>query len=769
MASWRVEAGGRSLRIYVHLRTFRPRRPGSRPAASRLPVPEPRGSTTGRAGWLPVWWQRRGAVGGSVGGAEHPSGSMAPRRHREEDDAAAKEKREEARAFRRSLPSHLLWRSALGAPAARSGSSSRGVCLLDSPENHGGSLLQNIPTDRRMRHLPLSLKDAVINNTIFAIPAESGRSKRGAANHSNSQSIQLLQYPRIVGAAPPRSTAFHSGRAFMGIRDGISCMDLDRGNDDTLAGSPPRYLLVGSGGGECSIALYDLSYFGSDRHLYQQSSSEKGDNSQHAPRGKEKSHPSMFAHRPIARSLRHNSEASPEENAGGVPSGHRQPLLGVKWYPADVYGAFVSASISGEILVWDAQSFVPVFATYCHIYTGAAGMGGGGLARAEYEEGKSVAPLQCMDLPKTPEGCPHGTALLALGLGADGRGVVQLCDAFRGGSATHELVGHEGGVNAVAWDPHRPFRLVSGGDDCTVRIWDVRKAGAAACLGALNREGETNGGAASNGWASPPRKKQRVGLHYASASRMQGIESHGGPVTAVAFAPGGDDLVTSGTDGRIHHWDLRPSSSFVSPLAAIGWNAKYGVESGMGGMDPSVATGGRILPTVFGRSGGASQRASDHTTERHRSRRKATLAVIQPGSRSTATLVTTESSSRSARGKVTGYSLFGRRGKEPGGSPDFVLNGHLADVTSVVPIEGAWDNLQVGSGADTATRVNFLTAGKDGMVLSWGVPDGKNVVEDDGSLINDLSYLSQIRSAGRDYRVAHPSGAEPSFEDVDTW
>ena len=49
----------------------------------------------------------------------------------------------------------------------------------------------------------------------------------------------------------------------------------------------------------------------------------------------------------------------------------------------------------------------------------------------------------------------------------------------------HELNGHgwggdggSGGVNAVAWDPHHPFRLASAGNDCTVHLWDIHKAGA---------------------------------------------------------------------------------------------------------------------------------------------------------------------------------------------------------------------------------------------------------------------------------------------------
>jgi len=706
---------------------------------------------------------------------------------------------------RRSLPSRLLWRSVLGSPAAWSGSSSRGVYIMDDIENighHGEkgniSMIQNISSDRRMFHLPCSLRDAIVvgNNESSHFPnvnmdaPTTIKHRNGALSSCNNPhtAMKLLSHPRIVGAAaPPRNqrSTFHSaGRAFSGNSGGgISCMDLDRGNNDVtndnlVGNSPSRYLLVGAGGGDCSIALYDLSYFGSDHCLYQQSSRS---NSQYLHSSHHRTNQSSVTHRPIARSLRHanNATTTPlEDNASGIPSGHRQPLLGVNWYPGDVYGAFVSASISGEILVWDARNFVPVFATYAHNYTGAC------INRNDEVSNKSVAPLQCMDLPKTPEGCPHGNALLALGLGADGRGVVQLCDAFRGGSPTHELIGHDGGgVNAVVWDPHRPFRLASGGDDGSVRLWDIRKAGAAACLGALDRDEEMYHTANNDdGSDGNPRKKVRVGLGRSMSRMQQGIESHGGPVTALAFAPSGEDLVSAGSDGRMHHWDLRPDSCFVSSLSAIDGSNNNNRRNGGRTMDPSVAIGGRLAPTHFAFKGGTTtgggndKLASSKSPSRRRRRTKTSIAIVQPGSRSTATLLSTvvnnnSSNGNSSRGQIVGHSLYGRRDKEPGGNPDFVLSGHLADVSCLVPIVGTWDNLKVGGrssddGYDTTSHVNFLTGGKDGMVLSWGSEKG-GLSDSDG-----MVSRWQNHSCGEDHRGLnrHSSIQEvPPLEDTDDW
>lgn len=666
------------------------------------------------------------------------------------------QQQQKRRSRRLSIPSHLLWRSYLGSPAGWSGSgtNSRGVYLIEGDDdddareetntlrndNNGTmmkrSKIRDISSDKRMFHLPCSLRDAVVlsiddaaakkkNNRLLEIDNDPRLlsvhyNYNDIGNHHAHSHLQLLPQPRIVSAILSSS----STRRFSA---GISCMDLDKGYDLhwNSTSSPPRYLLVGSGGGDCSIALYDLSYFGTDQYLNQQ---------QKQNTAQTKSTIASMTHRPIARSIRHSNDnattatAVANEQISGVPNGHRQPILNVKWYPVDVYGSFVSASISGEILIWDAQQFVPVFATYTHVYSGplssssSVAISDGDIIQS------NVAPLRCLDLPKTPEGCPNGCALVALGLGGgDGRGVIQLCDAFRGGSATHELIGHSGGVNGLEWDPQHPFRLASAGEDCTVRLWDIRKAGAASCLGVLNREkGMYDGydGTSSCKVTSvqPSSKKRRLGIQQQhnqvnnDMSRFYGVESHGVPVSSVSFTPSGDELVSAGVDGKLFHWDLRPDSCFDRPEAALRSKLRQGVHCAE--MDPAVSMGGRLYPTIFsGQPTGSSSTLGSMKRPSYR-RNNTVLAITQNGSRDT-TMLFASSTRADRNSKIFGYSLYN-------GSEQLALDGHLGDITCMLPVAN-WDNRRVGEYDDVRYDVNLLTGGKDGAVLSWGVPLGKSI------------------------------------------
>ncbi|EJK61967.1 hypothetical protein THAOC_17451 [Thalassiosira oceanica] len=184
-------------------------------------------------------------------------------------------------------------------------------------------------------------------------------------------------------------------------------------------------------------------------------------------------------------------------------------------------------------------------------------------------------------------------------------------------------------------------------------------------------------------------------------------------------------------------------------------------------MDPSVAFSGRLVPTHFSLHGGRRSAASSFGASHMR---RPCLAIVQPGSRSTATLIASMTKANRSeqyrltgrvgrKDQIAGYSLFGRRGKEPGGAPDFTLGGHLDSVTCLTPIQGTWDNLQVGNDKNSSGDVRFLTGGRDGMVLAWGVDCGKRSGGD--------SYEWGLNGRGGGVTLEEPYAE--SLEDVDSW
>ena len=127
-------------------------------------------------------------------------------------------------------------------------------------------------------------------------------------------------------------------------------MDLDCGGGDAYADvDAPRYLLVGSGGYDRSIALYDISRHGSDARVHHRVGGSRIPSTS--------SSAATTTHRPMARSVighrryraggrRRRGDGNDgeydidgindiDDDACDVPSGHRHPILGVHWYPGE--------------------------------------------------------------------------------------------------------------------------------------------------------------------------------------------------------------------------------------------------------------------------------------------------------------------------------------------------------------------------------------------------------------------------------------------------
>jgi WD40 repeat protein len=140
-------------------------------------------------------------------------------------------------------------------------------------------------------------------------------------------------------------------------------------------------------------------------------------------------------------------------------------VASLQWYPEDT-GAFVAASMRGEVAIFDTNQFVKV-ATFQ--------FSGNVIYAARMRPG--VQPLIAVALRD---------------------GSVRLCDP-RTRDSTHVLKGHSRAVTRVEWStfPGESYALASAGMDGAVRVWDVRRAGglAEAVIHSFDWRGDFRGAA----------------------------------------------------------------------------------------------------------------------------------------------------------------------------------------------------------------------------------------------------------------------------------
>ncbi|KAK1946767.1 WD repeat-containing protein ATCSA-1 [Phytophthora citrophthora] len=235
----------------------------------------------------------------------------------------------------------------------------------------------------------------------------------------------------------------------------------------------------------------------------------------------------------------------------------------VDWYPVDS-GLCISSSLDEHVKVWDAETFSCV----------------------------SSLPLRSkvFGAKFSPVSTTH--SLIAA---VTSQREVRLVDMENGATA-HSLLGHKDEVWTLDWSPANEFSLTTGSRDGEIRIWDIRRSGATACLLCLNHEGKANVPGRSSLYTnvkreSPmslttaaTRKRRRVGgaseaqardrqharsrvddhhakLHqekrndpHVAASSSLAVAHHAG-VTSLAYTPDGRFLLSNGLDGKLRLWD----------------------------------------------------------------------------------------------------------------------------------------------------------------------------------------------------------------------
>ncbi|KAI9142580.1 WD40-repeat-containing domain protein [Paraphysoderma sedebokerense] len=220
-----------------------------------------------------------------------------------------------------------------------------------------------------------------------------------------------------------------------------------------------KYML--SGGGDCSIVLWDLDET-----------------------------PTMIDGRLRLRSI------------GDIPKQrcHRYQITGINWYPFDT-GLFTTSSMDQTIKVWDTNSLQEASKF--------------NLREKVFSHHMSSVAQHCLIAAATSD--PN----------------VRLCD-LRTGGATHSLVGHKREVLSCQWSPRDEYILATGSSDCTIRIWDVRKA--KPCLYSLDQH--NTGKAATSGQFNST------------------VTAHSGKINGLKFTGDGLFLVSAGHDEKVRVWDI---------------------------------------------------------------------------------------------------------------------------------------------------------------------------------------------------------------------
>ncbi|MEW2354578.1 protein kinase [Spirillospora sp. NPDC029432] len=173
---------------------------------------------------------------------------------------------------------------------------------------------------------------------------------------------------------------------------------------------------------------------------------------------------------------------------------------------------------------------------------------------------------------RRPAGAPltgHTAGVYAVAFSPDSRilatsdgTTVRMWDPLTSRPIGAPLTGHSGTINAVAFSPDGRTLATTGGDDKTVRLWNVRAHVQLARSLTVNAVAfSPDGRTLATGDDTLVRLWDTRGRQQTGA-----LTGHTNTVNAVAFSPDGRTVATGGDDDTVRLWDLRTRRPIGAPL-----------------------------------------------------------------------------------------------------------------------------------------------------------------------------------------------------------
>ncbi|KAJ2559385.1 hypothetical protein EV175_000358 [Coemansia sp. RSA 1933] len=216
-------------------------------------------------------------------------------------------------------------------------------------------------------------------------------------------------------------------------------------------------------------------------------------------------------------------------------TGHTRLVSCVEWYPVDS-GMFSTSSFDHTLRVWDTETMTEA----CQF----------GLE----------SRIRCHRMSPT-----GAHALIAA---ANESAYIRLCD-LRTAASAHQLFAHQGGGTAVAWSPHQPHTLATGGADGMLRLWDIRKA--SSCVAEFSQA---------------PQSVQKA----AGVAGLETETAHRGSIKSIQFSKLANVIVSSGSDKRARVWRADTGTDNIASalLAEFPVGATHSTEEGT--VEPAITS-----------------------------------------------------------------------------------------------------------------------------------------------------------------------------------